>query len=209
MDRRITLGLLGIALSLATVMVVWLARSNRGLILERNELFRVATQAHRGMYVPTFDATALSGAAVAIGAPDSRQLLYFFTTTCPYCRASIPAWKELAGEAARRGVQVIGVALDSVAAVERYRSEHGLTFPIVHLDDDRIAALYRATRVPLTLLVGDGGRIEQARTGELTDSAAIDSLRLALVERRDFTERQPASANSPTLSSSAVRGVPP
>jgi len=208
MRRRITFWVMAIALSLATGMVVSLARSNQGLVLERNQLFRVATQAHRGMYVPRVDATTLSGTSIVLGEPGRRQLLYFFTTTCPYCLASVPVWKDLVTEAARSDVQVVGVAMDSAAHVERYRSDHGLTFPIVLLDDDRIAALYRATRVPLTLLVSETGRVEHARTGELTNAAAIDSVRLALGEVSAFATERPSPTASPVPSAAAVRGVP-
>lgn len=75
---------------------------------------------------------------------------------------------------------MVGVAFDSAHLVGPYAREHELSFPLVVLDDRRTAALYRVTRVPLTMVVDGSGRVRFARIGQLTDPAAIDSVRAAL-----------------------------
>lgn len=64
-------------------------------------------------------------------------LVRFFTDTCPFCRASAPALRELNDEFAGRGVKIVGMYHPkprgrpvSRDAVERFALEHGWTFPV-------------------------------------------------------------------------------
>lgn len=168
-------------LAVSTLLVVVLAASHRDLSDRHQELLRFATEPHAGMYVPAFDATTIGGDTLKIGEarPGQRQLLFFLTTSCPYCRASIPAWKELTRSAPVEA-SVVAVALDSTHLVEAYRRQHGLELPIIVLSDRRLRALYRVNRVPLTMVVDESGRVLAARTGELSESAAVDSIRRAV-----------------------------
>ena len=75
---------------------VQLIRQNRALAHANRVLLQRATQPHAGLFVPTYAATTLDGKAVTLGALGQRQLLIFFRTTCPYCRASTPAFNALA-----------------------------------------------------------------------------------------------------------------
>jgi len=184
--HTITTGILGIALAGAVGLVITLASQEHDLADAAHDMARLATRAHAGMYVPTYEATSLMGAPITLAdvEPARKQLLYFFTTTCPFCSATLPTWKELAKDAKAVGVNVIGVSLDSLHLTQAYRAEHRLSFPIVLMDDQRYMAMYRANQVPLTMLVDETGRVSLARAGELTDPAAIDSVRNALVAPR-------------------------
>lgn len=50
-----------------------------------------------GYMLPTFETETVSGDRVTIGeaSPGSRQLLLIFDTECPFCRASLPAWRDI------------------------------------------------------------------------------------------------------------------
>lgn len=195
-------------LAVSTLLVVVLAASHRDLSNRHEELLRLATQPHPGMYVPAFDAATVDGDTVRIGEarPGQRQLLYFLTTSCPYCRASIPAWKELT-RWAPDDISVVAVALDSAHLVEAYRRQQGLELPIIVLSDRRLRALYRVNRVPLTMVVDESGRVLAARIGELSGSAAVDSIRRAVSGHTivDGSTQEPEGVAEPRSRSSDVR----
>ncbi len=53
-----------------------------------------------GMYVPAVTLPSVTGDSVLLGGPSVGhvQILFVFTTTCQYCKASLPAWKRIASE---------------------------------------------------------------------------------------------------------------
>lgn len=132
--------------------------------------------------MPTFRTATLQGDSVTIGerADGGRQVLVVFTTTCPYCRASLPAWKRLTALADTMSsprVEVLGVALDSSrATIDRYAAEHTLPYRIVQFPQPKLAALYRSQRVPVTMVLNGDGRVIFARVGVVDTQAAEDSI---------------------------------
>lgn len=165
------------ALPLALGLVVMLAWKNHGLRAANDALFKRATRPYAGMIVPAFRAMTLDGDSVTIGqaAAEGRQVLFFFTTTCPFCRSTVPTWRAVASSLdtlSSRHVEVYGVALDSADA-RRYAADHGLKFPIVRLPDWRLIHLYRSKGVPLTVVLSDSGRMLFAHLGELRSRKTI------------------------------------
>ncbi|RPE77128.1 peroxiredoxin family protein [Vulcaniibacterium tengchongense] len=175
---------LGAALLVATALVIALGLQVRQLRAEQRWLVERASQAYAGMYVPRVAATALDGSRHHLGQPRARsQVLFFFTTTCPYCRASLPLVGSIARqlEAASGGTaQMLGVALDDPAAAAAYAREHALPFPVVALRDRRTAMLFRARKVPLLLVVGADGRVRYARPGVLNSREGVTGVLTAV-----------------------------
>jgi len=132
-----------------------------------------------GMYVPAVTLSAVTGDSVLLGGPPLShvQVLFVFSTSCQYCKASLPAWKQIAAElAASERVEVVGVSLDSVEATRRYLGKHGIDLPVVSLTNQRLQALYRAGITPQTLIVDGDGKVSYARIGAVTDPVVIDSI---------------------------------
>ena len=106
-----------------------------------------------------------------------------YTTTCPYCLSSIPAWKQIKAAADTMTsirAAVYGVSLDSADVTRQYIAQHALPYPTVRFPDDKVAGMYRAGTVPVTLVLDERGRAIYSRTGELKDPAAIDSVMQAI-----------------------------
>lgn len=170
----------GVTLLVATVFV--LGRQNRSLKRENRDLVTRFTNPHRGFVVPSFSAVSLTGDTVVVGemARNGRQVLFFFTTSCQYCRASFPALRSLAATAARDTLlrpQVLAVALDSsLDAVRRFADSVRVPVPILQLRSPRLATLYRITGVPQLMVLDSAGRTTYARAGEISGSAALDSV---------------------------------
>jgi peroxiredoxin len=179
------------ALALAAVLVVVLGQQKRDLIRQvekaRYDLREARTTPTRGMWMPAFQAATLEGQPTTIGEVpgDSvgRQVLLMYTTTCPYCLSSIPAWKQIAAAADTMTsirAAVYGVSLDSVDVTRKYIAQHRLPYPTVRFPDEKVAGMYRAGTVPITLVLDERGRAIYTRTGELKDRAAIDSVMQAI-----------------------------
>jgi peroxiredoxin len=131
------------------------------------------------MYVPVIRAPSLQGDSVLIGEPGEgeRQVLLVFDTRCPYSRASLPWWNELAERLAEdSGAQTYGVSLDSLEASRTYAMEHGLVFSVVSLAQRRAQRLFHLRRVPQILILSDEGRVAFTRLGVLESDAAVDSI---------------------------------
>jgi peroxiredoxin len=123
----------------------------------------------------------LDGDSVTLGAvPDrtERQVLFLFTTTCPYCRAALPTWRTLADSLRRTAsrIQVLGVSLDSAGATRDYRAAHQLDFPVGLLASPKYVALYKAMAVPQTVVLDADGRVRYATIGTLGTRAILDSI---------------------------------
>ena len=214
MKDRILRALPVAGLLAATALVVVLAQQKRALISEveqtRRQLRQAATEPIRGMYVPAFQATTLEGTPATIGEVqgEGRQVLLMYTTTCPYCLSSLPAWKQLAATAdTLTGVQasVYGVSLDSAHVTRQYIDRHRLPYPTVRFPSVKMAGMYRAGSVPITLVLDEQGRTIYSRTGELKEPAAIDSV-IAAIRWRPEPPAEEAPAQ-PATESTASSGT--
>jgi peroxiredoxin len=190
-----------LALTAAAALVVILSLKVRDMNDQYARLYERATQPYAGMFVPTFQTSTLEGAPVTVGETPAagRQVLFVFTTSCPYCKTTLPAWREIteALDTVRSvPVQVYGVSLDSVEVTRRYLAQNQLSFPVVRFPEEKLAAIYRAQSVPLTVVLDERGRMLHSRLGEMKERAAIDSV-LAAVRRRPEPPR-PAPAPAST-----------
>lgn len=189
MKDRLTRILPYAALAAAAVLVVLLAAQKRDLITRVEEtqlqLRQARTEPIRGQYFPAFAATALDGSQATIGelpAP-GKQVLLMYTTTCPYCLSTIPAWKQISAAVdTMRSVQaaVYGVSLDSVGVTQQYIAKHQLPYRTIRFPNEKMARIYRAGTVPLTVVLDEQGRTIYTRTGEIKEQAAIDSVMQAI-----------------------------
>lgn len=198
------------ALALATALVAALAWQVMRLREDQRWLADRVSQPYVGMFVPQVAATALDGRTVSLGQPQGRrQVLFFFTTTCPHCRASLPQLKLAARALRERGdVELIGVAFASPAQAAAYAREHALDFPLVARDDRRIAALFRARRVPSLLVIDGDGLVRYRHVGALDGKAPLQELLDAATAtepaRSQASRRPAAAAQAPSRASEAA-----
>lgn len=178
-----------VALAAAAVLVVVLGQQKRDLIEQvektQYQLRQARTEPMRGMWMPAFQAPTLEGQPATIGElpAEGRQVLLMYTTTCPYCLSSIPAWKEIKAAADTMTsvrAAVYGVSLDSADVTRQYIAKHRLPYPTVRFPDEKVAGMYRAGTVPITLVLDERGRAIYTRTGELRSRAAVDSVMQAI-----------------------------
>ncbi|HLM66638.1 MAG TPA: redoxin domain-containing protein [Longimicrobium sp.] len=203
MKDRLIRSLPYLALAAAAVLVVVLGQQKRALITQVEEtqmqLRKARTEPLRGMYMPAFQAQTVEGGSATIGElpAEGRQVLLMYTTTCRFCLSSIPAWKQITAAVdtmTTMRATVYGVSLDSADVTKQYVVKHGLPYQTVRFPNERVAGMYRAGTVPVTLVLDEQGRTVYSRTGELREKAAIDSVIAAIRWRpapRDTTAARP------------------
>ncbi len=98
-------------------------------------------------------------------------LINFWATWCEPCRREIPLLKTLRHSAeAPPGTEVVGVAVDFRAAVQRYAREMVIDYPVLVGEQNglsAIAAFGMDTVFPFTVFADAQGRIVTLKVGEL------------------------------------------
>ncbi len=107
-------------------------------------------------------------------------LVNFWATWCPPCLREIPYLKELQRRYGDKGLQVVGIALDSPAAVRAYVKRHGIDYPIL-LGGDQGAMLSRELGnrmevLPFTAVIDRRGKLVLNKAGEIDAAWAKDHL---------------------------------
>ena len=152
------------------LLVVLLAAENRRL----EEALRIAAQRSPGGLavgdtLPDFEVADLDGRTAGSPLAAKRpSLLFFFTTTCSTCDQNLGAWLDLHeryGEAFR----VLGIGLDSPAAIREYADRHRMPFEVVVVSDPRTIQGLGLVGVPDTLLVDGEGRVQARHLGVLPE----------------------------------------
>ncbi|WP_407351761.1 TlpA family protein disulfide reductase [Luteimonas sp. R10] len=187
------LPVLPIALLLSLALVAVLAWQNRELRTQRDWLAERATRPYYGMYVPAVPVEGLRGEALTLGGVSGDfQVLYFFTPQCPYCLASAPMVRALAGrleDAFGERVQMIGVGDADAGPLAGYVREHGFDFPVAAVAERRTLMLFRGSSVPLVLVIGADGRVLHSHLGTIDTMDQVGSILAAM-----RTDTPPAAA---------------
>jgi hypothetical protein len=129
----------------------------------------------KGETVPEFVAEGVDGARHEIRfAPGSATVLLFFLSSCPTCHKMIPEWNRAFGRRPET-LRVVGVLLD--------REPPGffqlvpVAFPVVRAPSRAFLDQIKVRRVPMTVRVGPGGKVEEAEVG------IVDPIRLGEIFR--------------------------
>jgi peroxiredoxin len=150
------------------VEVVFLARQNKelkqGPTYAQEESLRVG------------DYFSLSGIAHLdrnrrLDSTAARQLIFVFTTRCPFCKETLPLWEKIASQTKSvKDVALIGICLDEEAATKAYVEQHGLGFPVfLSVSKESLVQRNKLHGVPETIIRAKDGRVEKIWNGRLSD----------------------------------------
>jgi peroxiredoxin len=142
-----------------------------------------------GSPAPDFALRNLGGESIALQEQrGSVVFVNFWATWCPPCRDEAPSLQRLYGRLHEEGFEILAVSIDAPGqgkAVEEFRREFGLSFPIL-LDPAKDAhAAFGVTGVPETYLIDASGRLAERFIGPRN----WDDPRYARVVRRLLAER--------------------
>jgi len=129
-----------------------------------------------GDTVPAFDAQGLDGTRQHVDyRKGSSTVILFFLSGCPSCHKMIPEWNR-AYERRPKGLNVIGVLLDKEPP--GFFMATPISFPVLRSPGPELSRTFKLSKVPLTLRVAAGGKVEDVGVGQL------DPIRLGELYRR-------------------------
>lgn len=118
-----------------------------------------------GATFPAFDAQALDGAVKRVDFPKGgTTLLLFFSSGCPTCHRMIPEWNRAYAKRPK-GLTILAVIVDKEPP--GFFMATPISFPVVRAPGNDFLRTNRVNRVPLTLRITGGGRIEDLGLGML------------------------------------------
>jgi peroxiredoxin len=126
----------------------------------------------KGDLVPVFETLEVGGKPAKVDFPKgSKTVLLFFLSGCPVCHKMIPEWNR-AYERRSKGLSVVGIIMDPEEAPPAFWSTMAISFPVLRSPGREFLRGLNVNRAPLTLRVGEGGRIEDLAMG------VVDPIRL-------------------------------
>ncbi len=116
------------------------------------------------------------GQMLALQSLRGRPLLVnFWATWCPPCVRELPMLDRFAQKQAQRGsqgVQMLGLAVDQAASVQRWLQRQPLSFPVALTGTGGVTLTRSLGNIsgglPFSLLFDGQGRLQQRKIGELS-----------------------------------------
>jgi peroxiredoxin len=168
----------GAAWMIVTVNLATTVRSWKPLVRESREL-RILPML--GSFVPALNTSTIEGTAITLGetASERSQVFIGIQAACPLCREMMPQLRQIADSiAASQQHDVVWLSLSPLDSTAQYVAEHGITQPVVLLDDERTSVLFGIRAVPTVLVVDREGRIRYRHAGRFGSAVSVDSVRL-------------------------------
>jgi cytochrome c-type biogenesis protein len=120
-----------------------------------------------------YPAATLAGDTVTLASLRGQVvLLNLWATWCVPCRTETPYLEQLSVEYLDRGLQVVGISLDTGDAadqVEMFVEEFGVTYTILHDPQMRGMDLYQVPGLPATFLIDREGILRWIRYGPILE----------------------------------------
>lgn len=128
-----------------------------------------------------FQLQTLDGKSINLESYRGKALvLNFFASWCDPCRDEMPLINELAANSEKGNYRVLGVAVeDSRAALDEYKKESRLVFPMALDLNNTVKRSYRIFGPPATFFIDAQGVVRDRVLGPLTKERALDALRKA------------------------------
>ena len=123
--------------------------------------------------LPDFRLPDVSGRELASSEWAGKVLvLNFWATWCPPCLRELPLLEEVQQASKEASLQVVGIAIDSKEEVERFLSEHPVSFPILLGDTEAVDMSRRLGNrlqgLPYTVIFDHRGKRVYGQIGEMT-----------------------------------------
>jgi len=95
-------------------------------------------------------------------------LLYWWSSTCPFCALQSPSMEKLWLSQRSRGLQMVALSVDRKAQdAQVYLAKKGYSFPAAWTSPEWRKAFPKPKGLPITLLSGRDGRLLLAERGQM------------------------------------------
>ena len=123
--------------------------------------------------LPEFSLSGLDGKQHSIKEWQGQVLvLNFWATWCPPCLKEMPEFEAVQSEFAKKGLQVIGIALDDAEPVKEFIASKHITYPILLGEDQGMKIAHDlgniVNTVPFTVIVNKNGLVLKRQMGVFT-----------------------------------------
>ena len=139
-----------------------------------------------GAPAPSYRAVALNGDSVSLAAQRGKVVLFnVWATWCHPCRDEIPELQALHTKYQPRGLELVGVSVDSEGsdeAIKAFMKDFQMTYPVWRDPDERVSAQFLVVGVPATFLIDRDGVLRWRKTGPIqpNDTALVSAIERAL-----------------------------
>jgi thiol-disulfide isomerase/thioredoxin len=110
-------------------------------------------------------------------------IVNFWVTWCEPCREEVPVLLRVQAKYAANGVQVVGIAVDSVDKVREFANEYRIEYPLVIGSIAVIEVTRRlgnkAAGLPYTVVMDRSGRVVKSHLGAISEAELERAIRLA------------------------------
>lgn len=145
---------------------------------------------------PDFTLADLSGQPRSIGDFDGQVVvLNFWASWCKPCRDEVPMFIDAQNEFGDRGLQIIGLAVDTPQAARGFAKEYGINYPVLAnlTEGARIQDRYTgegspAGVLPYTAIIDRDGHIVTRIAGALNHARLAGIVQPLLEKQRSATK---------------------
>ncbi len=184
-SRNLYYAFLHVALVVLAIQVVVLSGQNRELkerkVPARAEQLRMGDTLflHHLQPVQT---------GIHLDTTSPRQMIFIMTTTCPFCRETVPVWKELYTKA-KLHMPVFAISLDSKDSTIAYVERNSISFPVfVSLDAATFKKMNKIVGVPQTVITQGNGKVEKIWNGRLNEEKMEEAAAAASIGKINHTQ---------------------
>ena len=122
-----------------------------------------------GQPIPDYYARTVAGDSVSLSSHRGKVvLLNVWATWCHPCRTEIPELVALNKRYAPRGLEIVGVSVDSEGAsadVRQFMKDFAMDYPIWFDPEDRVSTRFLLVGVPTTFVIDRAGILRWRKTG--------------------------------------------
>lgn len=121
-----------------------------------------------GSVAPQFTLKDIDGKSVSLNDYKNKVIILdFWATWCPPCREEIPDFIALQNEYGKKGLQIIGIAVDrdGIKSVKPFYENMGMNYPVL-LTDGKVESKYGGIRaIPTTFIIDKKDSIAKKYVG--------------------------------------------
>lgn len=102
------------------------------------------------------------------------QVINFWATWCPPCRAEMPGFSHLQEAQGKAGVQFVGIGVDSAENIDQFAKSNPVSYPLLHGGNNMNELMRQLGNkrigLPFTLVIAADGRVIAAKIGAVSEN---------------------------------------